>query len=419
MLDISLGQYTSFDIFWYLVIFSILGWLLEVAFRYVKDREFVNRGFLHGPVCPIYGFGVSIVFIATSFLGLTNINYTLSNILLLFGVIVVLTTALELVVGYSLMLFFGQRWWDYSDLKYNIGGYISLIFSLAWGVGGSLLYLVMDFFELNRGINLPRPLFDYLGGVVLVYFVIDFTRSIDLGLRLKNFTKDLSEAGQQLKARLEHANTELDLIKVQSSIQSGELDQLISEHSEELSQERIESRLMLNEYINKYRDLLDENRVRPFKHFLNAYPNLRNLEDESLFHIIRNRLDLPTVKISLSKRERNDILTGNINLAKQVEIYDNFKNARSLQVLTTREAWPHLSMKTYQLHQDGFIEVGGTSLSHLYLVISGRCIVTSEKEEHTLNEKDYIYLPSEIDHTLSNKGDESVTIIDIIPNHKV
>ena len=109
------------------LIYSCLGWCLEVIYAAVSTGELVNRGFLNGPVCPIYGFGMIIV--------LFTLTPLTDNLLLLYIGGVILPSALELVGGWVLYKIYHTRWWDYSDFPFNIGGYICLEFSLLWGVG--------------------------------------------------------------------------------------------------------------------------------------------------------------------------------------------------------------------------------------------------------------------------------------------
>ena len=95
--------FSLYQILAFFLIYSCLGWCLEVIYAAVSTGQLVNRGFLNGPVCPIYGFGMIIVL------------FTLSPL-----------------ADYKL---YHTRWWDYSDFPFNIGGYICLEFSLLWGVG--------------------------------------------------------------------------------------------------------------------------------------------------------------------------------------------------------------------------------------------------------------------------------------------
>ena len=117
---------TFYDLLWYFTIYSFLGWCSEVIFATVTTGKFVNRGFLNGPVCPIYGFGMSLVL-------LVLLPFS-DNIPLLFIGGALLTSAIELVGGWALKKFFHTTWWDYSDQPFNLGGYICLKFSILWGL---------------------------------------------------------------------------------------------------------------------------------------------------------------------------------------------------------------------------------------------------------------------------------------------
>ena len=119
--------FTLYQILAYFLIYSCLGWCLEVIYAAVTTGKLVNRGFLNGPVCPIYGFGMVIV--------LFVLTPLVDNLLLLYIGGVILPSALELVGGWALFKIYHTRWWDYSDYPFNIGGYICLEFCLLWGVG--------------------------------------------------------------------------------------------------------------------------------------------------------------------------------------------------------------------------------------------------------------------------------------------
>lgn len=125
--DTVVFGFSPYHILAYFLIYSCIGWCLEVIYAAATTGQLVNRGFLNGPVCPIYGFGMILVlFLLTPLQG---------SILLLYIGGVILPSALELVGGWLLYKVYHTRWWDYSDFPFNIGGYICLEFCLLWGVG--------------------------------------------------------------------------------------------------------------------------------------------------------------------------------------------------------------------------------------------------------------------------------------------
>ncbi len=114
------------DMLLYFLLYSVVGYMAEVIFAALVLGKFVNRGFLNGPWCPIYGFGVLIVAL--------TLKPISSSLTMLFIGSVFVTSTIELVTGFILEKVFHQKWWDYSDAPFNLGGYICLKFSLLWGI---------------------------------------------------------------------------------------------------------------------------------------------------------------------------------------------------------------------------------------------------------------------------------------------
>ena len=130
-LNTAICGFSLYHILAFFLIYSCLGWCLEVVYAAATTGQLVNRGFLNGPVCPIYGFGMILVLFF-----LTPLE---DSLLLLYLGGVLLPSTLELVGGWVLYKLYRTRWWDYSDRPFNIGGYICLEFSLLWGVGALLM----------------------------------------------------------------------------------------------------------------------------------------------------------------------------------------------------------------------------------------------------------------------------------------
>ena len=149
----------------FFLIYSFLGWSAEVIFFTVTRGRFVNRGFLNGPVCPIYGFGVILVVFC-----LTPLK---DNLLLLFFGSVFLTSALEFLTGLVLELLFHEKWWDYSKEPFNIKGYICVRMSLLWGF--ACLLIVHVFHPLvEKFVNwIPLPVGYTAVGVLGAAFLAD------------------------------------------------------------------------------------------------------------------------------------------------------------------------------------------------------------------------------------------------------
>ena len=147
-------------------VYAFLGWCTEVAFAALKSGQFVNRGFLNSPLCPIYGFGIIAVVVLLY-------PFAEHPFLLLIGSIVI-TSLLELITGWAMEKLFNTRWWDYSQEPFNLHGYICLRFSILWGL--ACLGIVQIFHPLIM--RLIRWVPDGIGAVVCV--VLTVTTVIDL-----------------------------------------------------------------------------------------------------------------------------------------------------------------------------------------------------------------------------------------------
>ncbi|HHY52695.1 MAG TPA: putative ABC transporter permease, partial [Clostridiales bacterium] len=99
--------------FLWFVFYSILGWVYETILCSTLEKRFINRGFLNGPYCPIYGFGALIVIVTLR---------SVENVVLLFLMAAVLTSTLEYITSWGMEKLFHARWWDYSHKKWNING---------------------------------------------------------------------------------------------------------------------------------------------------------------------------------------------------------------------------------------------------------------------------------------------------------
>ena len=126
MTNIYLGSLSLYEIATYFFAYSFLGWCCEVVFATLKTGKFVNRGFLNGPVCPIYGTGVVLLLLALSPLR----PYAWA----VFLAAVLICSALEFATGFVLEKVFHRKWWDYSDRHFNLCGYICPEMSLLWGI---------------------------------------------------------------------------------------------------------------------------------------------------------------------------------------------------------------------------------------------------------------------------------------------
>lgn len=230
LLDVSL-----YHILIYFLIYGFIGWCMEVAYATVSSGKFINRGFLNGPICPIYAFGAVTVILA-----LTPVE---DNIILLFVGAVLLTTLWEYLVGYLLEKLFANKWWDYSDMPFNIRGYVCLKFSLMWGVACILLLKAVHP-SIQAIVNLV-PVF--IGEIFIVFsfilIIADMTFTVKAVSKLNVRLKSITDLAQKVQANS-------DALK------------------ENIMQESLELKEKLEELTNK--------RKAMEKRILQAFPNLKS-----------------------------------------------------------------------------------------------------------------------------------------------
>ena len=168
---------TIYDVLWYFMIYSMVGWMVEVAFHAVTVGKVINRGFLNGPVCPVYGSGVLVVLSVLNILGTAfgvETDLEKASPLLLFVVGLIFATLIELIAGFLLDKLFHARWWDYRDRKFNLNGYICLGFSIVWGLAiAFVLRVIQPFFD-----HLIDLIPVFLGWIVLIFVYIMFITDI-------------------------------------------------------------------------------------------------------------------------------------------------------------------------------------------------------------------------------------------------
>ena len=124
------GLSTKEKIIMYFLLYAFIGWCLETIYAFMVFGTFVKRGFLYGPICPIYGFGAILL--------ICNLKKIKNNNIVKFFAAMILFTVFEYVASLILELLFNQRWWDYSNEFMNFQGRICLSFSILWGIFGVL-----------------------------------------------------------------------------------------------------------------------------------------------------------------------------------------------------------------------------------------------------------------------------------------
>ncbi len=276
-----LVPYSWFQILWYFYIYGFLGWCSEVAFAAIAHGKFVNRGFVNGPICSIYGFGVMSVLLVLGPLK--------SSFWLLFGGSVLFTSVIEYFTGWVLEKVFHDKWWDYSKRPLNIKGYVCLEFSVLWGLA---CVFVVDVFQplVARAVGLiPKRIGWVLLGIFSVLWIAD---NIITAMEIRKLPKKL-RALQAIEDSLTVISDEIgEEIYIRASdakdrgmeVYTGmkEKSAVIAEKGEQIAEKRAQSSLMRrsellarrSELLQRREELLNQRNI-VHERIAQAFPALR------------------------------------------------------------------------------------------------------------------------------------------------
>ena len=289
---------------WIFFAYAFLGWCTEVSFAALVSGKFVNRGFLNGPVCPIYGFGVVIV--------LAFLEPLRHNLLLLFLGSVLLSSALEWVTGFALEKIFHQRWWDYSNEPFNLGGYICLRFSIAWGLACLFVVKILHPSILLAIRLIPKPV-----GIALLV-ILSLIMAVDLVATVRTIAKINRSLGQidELAAKIKSASNEfgenladkvLDVAEKSADFREELADRSedfrenlaglkedLTDHWEERQMDQAIRRAERQESLEELRRRLSEVMDQSFfgqRRLLSAFPQMRSLDHKQALEQLRRRME--------------------------------------------------------------------------------------------------------------------------------
>lgn len=271
---------------WIFIIYAFLGWCSEVAFAAVNKGKFVNRGFLNGPVCPIYGVGMLIVVLC-----LWNLR---DRPLLLFLGSALLTTALEFVTGFVLERFFHDKWWDYSDMPFNIKGYVCLKFTILWGLAASFIIGAIHRFIYMLIEKTPFVLGVILLAVFSAAFIADFTVTLTALVKLPKKLKAMAEAERALRAVSDKIGENIS----DTTIAAKEKGEALAEENKPRLEE------LKAEYEKKKKEfsaMLERNFVQ--RRIFKAFPNLKNGRYKAIF----DRISELKLKVTEKDNEKDGV----------------------------------------------------------------------------------------------------------------
>ena len=284
----------------YFFTYGSLGWCAEVAYAAVKEKRFVNRGFLNGPICPVYGVGVSAV--------LLLLEPFENNLVILYVASVIIVTLIEGLTGFALDKIFHHKWWDYSGQPFNIGGYVCPIFSLVWGVACIFIVKVFQPLVYRVAEALPHAL-----GVALIVVlsivtfadlyvtasgILKFNKRLEMMERIASELRDISdkmgsniyENVMDTMEKQEEVGKKLD--EVTDDIK-GKLEEFGGEQKERAAQQK-ERAVQLREYYVQLKERyaqLAKSSTKVSERLVKAFPKMESRNHKDILEELKKGLE--------------------------------------------------------------------------------------------------------------------------------
>ena len=265
-----------YELLWIFIIYAFIGWCAEVGYAALNTGKFVNRGFLNGPYCPIYGCGVVIVVAA-----LTPLK---KNLIILFIGSFFLTSILEFITGFLLEKVFHNKWWDYSNLPFNIKGYVCLKFSIYWGLACTFIMDIVHPIIYKFITIIPHILGIILISIFMGLFVVDVIITVatilkfnqrlkamdEIAKRIHNISDEIGEKVYENVTAVDSKQAEYKLSLEENFM---EISSEINYRKDQLSEEWQKKLREQEELRNKYKDLLEQKNAG-FRRLLKAFPDM-------------------------------------------------------------------------------------------------------------------------------------------------
>ena len=189
-------------IIFYFIIYSFLGWCLESIYKTIISKKPINSGFLYGPFCPMYGIG------AIMMLGLSALSH---NAIVIFILSFFVFSIWEYIVAVVLEKCFKTKYWDYSNLKFNIQGRVCLKNSIYWGILGVALIFIIQLLIEKLTSYIPEQILIYVEIILTIAILVDTIITIFKIMVVDKRIEELFEIGNTLKEKMKELKEEKHL----------------------------------------------------------------------------------------------------------------------------------------------------------------------------------------------------------------
>lgn len=183
-------EYSISTYFLLFMVYAVAGWIMEVTCKSIEAKKFINRGFMIGPYCPIYGWGA---------IGITILlhRYT-DDWVVLFFMSMITCGILEYATSYVMEKLFHARWWDYSRRKYNINGRICLETLIPFGIMGVIVMYITNPFILNNLAKIPENVLNIIAIILFIVFSIDGAISLKIVSNVRTTSTKLNKESKTM-----------------------------------------------------------------------------------------------------------------------------------------------------------------------------------------------------------------------------
>ena len=273
--------------------YSFLGWVCESVYCSIPAGHFINRGFLSGPLCPVYGCGaLLVIFFLSPFTG---------NIPLLFITAMIVTSILEYITGWALETLFHTKWWDYSSHRFNLHGRVCLLNSTLFGLLAVVMMTLIHPPVRQLIFSLHGLALCITSSALMALFLSDLVTTVISMIKLSGKLAQLQQIAGELRERGEAYQLALELdLQMRKEMLEEKLEDRLGElrrRREELDLSGAREALdLLSQRMDAYAASLRF----PYRRLLEAFPSLRSHRHQGAVDQLRAALD------RLKKKKKED-----------------------------------------------------------------------------------------------------------------
>ena len=268
------------------LVYSFLGWVGETVVATFRGKRFANRGMAAGPFCFVYG--TTAILMAVGFADMRT------KPVALFVACMLTATVVEWLTAKLLERLHNRKWWDYSDMPFNIKGYVCLKFTVLWGLAASFIIGAVHRFVYMLIVKTPFVLGVILLAVFSAAFIADFIVTLTALVKLPKKLKAMAEAERALRAVSDKIGENIS----DTTIAAKEKGTALAEENKPRLDE------LKAEYEKKKKELsamLDRNFVH--RRIFKAFPNLKNGRYKAIF----DRISELKLKVTEKGNEKDGV----------------------------------------------------------------------------------------------------------------